>query len=289
MPRQGKLVRKAKEDAAHRSWTMAQVKSKNTTPEMTVRKAAHALGLRFRLHRSDLSGKPDLVFSQWRTENAIVSQWAMRRHSQLRQSADLVAKELRLPRKKAARNNPDGRLKKIDDEINRLDSLSRKLAELEGTLSRLGNDVELLTGIYPGPIFQRDFRLRQLLRAFAPRFSEVLSAVESSRSHYPPIYLNTLWELWGAVWLANEFRSWGFTGTCFVNSVDMLKSCSWRFQRGEVVLELDYEAEPALIDNERIPPAHDRGMPALEWLRSTSSSTRIVPTSDRNCGVRRTI
>jgi len=46
---------------------MAQVKSKNTTPEMAVRKAAHALGLRFRLHRSDLPGKPDLVFTRWRT------------------------------------------------------------------------------------------------------------------------------------------------------------------------------------------------------------------------------
>lgn len=198
-------------------------------------------------------------------ENAIVSHWAMRRHSQLRESADLVERELRILRKKAARNNPDGRLKKIDDEISRLDSLGRKLAELVGTLCRLGNDVELLTGIYLGPIFQRDYRLRQLLRAFAPRFSEALSAVESSRSHYPPIYLNTLWELWGAVWLAKEFRGWGFTGTCFVNSVDMLKSCSWRFQRGEVVLELDYEAEPALIDYERVPPAHDRGIPALEW------------------------
>jgi hypothetical protein len=41
---------------------MAQVKSKNTTPEMVVRKAAHALGLRFRLHNPDLPGKPDLVF-----------------------------------------------------------------------------------------------------------------------------------------------------------------------------------------------------------------------------------
>jgi DNA mismatch endonuclease (patch repair protein) len=46
---------------------MAQVKSKNTTPEMVVRKAAHALGLRFRLHNPDLPGKPDLVFPRWRT------------------------------------------------------------------------------------------------------------------------------------------------------------------------------------------------------------------------------
>jgi DNA mismatch endonuclease (patch repair protein) len=46
---------------------MAQVKSKNTKPEMVVRKAAHALGLRFRLHRSDLPGKPDIVFPARRT------------------------------------------------------------------------------------------------------------------------------------------------------------------------------------------------------------------------------
>jgi DNA mismatch endonuclease (patch repair protein) len=57
----------AKKDRFHRSWTMAQVKSKDTTPEMNVRRAAHALGLRFRHHRADLPGKPDLVFPRWRT------------------------------------------------------------------------------------------------------------------------------------------------------------------------------------------------------------------------------
>jgi len=45
-----------------RSWLMSRVRGTNTTPEMRVRKAAHALGLRFRLHRKDLPGKPDLVF-----------------------------------------------------------------------------------------------------------------------------------------------------------------------------------------------------------------------------------
>ncbi|WP_306666337.1 very short patch repair endonuclease [Bradyrhizobium campsiandrae] len=49
-----------------RSWTMAQVRSENTKPEMAVRKVAHALGLRFRLHRKDLPGKPDLVFASRR-------------------------------------------------------------------------------------------------------------------------------------------------------------------------------------------------------------------------------
>ena len=49
-----------------RSWLMSRVGGKNTTPELRVRKAAHAQGLRFRLHRKDLPGKPDLVFPKRR-------------------------------------------------------------------------------------------------------------------------------------------------------------------------------------------------------------------------------
>jgi DNA mismatch endonuclease, patch repair protein len=45
-----------------RSAVMRAVKASNTTPEIAVRKAAHGLGLRFRLGRADLPGKPDLVF-----------------------------------------------------------------------------------------------------------------------------------------------------------------------------------------------------------------------------------
>lgn len=45
-----------------RSRTMRAVKSANTKPEMLVRRLAHRLGFRFRLHRKDLPGKPDLVF-----------------------------------------------------------------------------------------------------------------------------------------------------------------------------------------------------------------------------------
>lgn len=50
-----------------RSAVMRAVKSSNTTPELAVRRAAHALGLRFRLNRSDLPGKPDLVFPARKT------------------------------------------------------------------------------------------------------------------------------------------------------------------------------------------------------------------------------
>jgi DNA mismatch endonuclease (patch repair protein) len=49
-------------DIEKRSAVMRAVKSRGTAPELKVRRAAHALGLRFRLGRSDLPGKPDLVF-----------------------------------------------------------------------------------------------------------------------------------------------------------------------------------------------------------------------------------
>lgn len=41
---------------------MGRIRGKDTKPEMTVRRLAHSLGYRFRLHRRDLPGSPDLVF-----------------------------------------------------------------------------------------------------------------------------------------------------------------------------------------------------------------------------------
>ena len=49
-------------DAATRSRTMAAVKGRNTTPELRLRRALHALGLRHRLGGCGLPGRPDLVF-----------------------------------------------------------------------------------------------------------------------------------------------------------------------------------------------------------------------------------
>ncbi len=49
-----------------RSENMSRIRSRDTRPELAVRRAAHALGLRFRLHRRDLPGRPDLVFPRYR-------------------------------------------------------------------------------------------------------------------------------------------------------------------------------------------------------------------------------
>lgn len=45
-----------------RSRRMALVRGRDTNPELVVRRALHAAGLRYRLHASDLPGKPDVVF-----------------------------------------------------------------------------------------------------------------------------------------------------------------------------------------------------------------------------------
>lgn len=55
-----------KETPEQRSRIMRAVKGADTAPEMTVRRLVHAMGYRFRLHRKDLPGKPDLVFPRLR-------------------------------------------------------------------------------------------------------------------------------------------------------------------------------------------------------------------------------
>ena len=45
-----------------RSENMRRIRSKNTKPELFIRSVVHKLGYRFRLHRKDLPGSPDLVF-----------------------------------------------------------------------------------------------------------------------------------------------------------------------------------------------------------------------------------
>lgn len=49
-----------------RSKNMRAIKSANTKPELIVRRYLHASGLRFRLHRNDLPGKPDIVLPKYR-------------------------------------------------------------------------------------------------------------------------------------------------------------------------------------------------------------------------------
>ena len=50
-----------------RARNMAAIRSKDTKPELAVRKMLHGMGYRFSLHREDLPGRPDIVLRRYRT------------------------------------------------------------------------------------------------------------------------------------------------------------------------------------------------------------------------------
>jgi DNA mismatch endonuclease, patch repair protein len=51
---------------SERSRMMSGIRSKNTQPELLLRKALHARGFRYKLHVKDLPGKPDIVLPKWK-------------------------------------------------------------------------------------------------------------------------------------------------------------------------------------------------------------------------------
>ena len=50
-----------------RSWNMSRIRSSNTKPEIVIRSLLHRMGYRFRLHRKDLPGKPDIVLPKYKS------------------------------------------------------------------------------------------------------------------------------------------------------------------------------------------------------------------------------
>ncbi len=52
---------------ARRSWNMSRIKGRDTAPERKLRSLLHKAGYRFRIHRTTLPGKPDIVLRKYRT------------------------------------------------------------------------------------------------------------------------------------------------------------------------------------------------------------------------------
>ncbi len=51
--------------AKRRSWNMSRIRSRDTNPELVVRRALRDLEYRYRLHRRDLPGKPDIALAKY--------------------------------------------------------------------------------------------------------------------------------------------------------------------------------------------------------------------------------
>lgn len=66
MPERRQAKRSDPLTPAQRRHNMQRIRGRDTKPELLLRRALHALGLRYRLHQPNLPGKPDLVLSRWR-------------------------------------------------------------------------------------------------------------------------------------------------------------------------------------------------------------------------------
>lgn len=62
LPRKRRVARTTEGGDPERSARMRLIRGRDTKPELKVRRALHAAGLRYRLHARDLPGKPDIVF-----------------------------------------------------------------------------------------------------------------------------------------------------------------------------------------------------------------------------------
>jgi len=108
-----------------RSAQMARVKGKNTKPEMKIRRALHAAGLRFRLHDRKLPGNPDIVLSSRRIV-VFVHGCFWYRHS------DPSCKLARLPKSR------------LDFWVPKLDANRERDIRNESELHQLGWDVRIV-------------------------------------------------------------------------------------------------------------------------------------------------
>jgi len=254
------------EDESNRSWSHLSLKSRSTIPSQILKQIEEEIRAADLIRRDPFKELGPMSRSGMPlAENALVSQWAVKRSNHIRNLIRNLQASLEAVEDRGAIKNPKKRQEELDLDRDRLRFTLRRSLSLRGRLATFIDEAELGGVMQLSPLFQRDYRLRLLLRAFAPNSSETISEIEALRSSYPPISLINLWELWGMVWIAKELRKLGFSGVCSVESVETVKRCSWNLKNGEIIIHLDFEAEPAFVDYKNMPPLHERSIPALEW------------------------
>jgi DNA mismatch endonuclease, patch repair protein len=132
---------------------MSAIRCKDTTPELRVRKALHALGYRFRLHPSGLPGKPDLVLPRYRAVIFVHGCfWHMHRCPYGRPRPATNAAFWEEKRKGNADRDQRNRRELLKDGWNVLiiwECETRRADQLAAVISRVN---EALLSYHPGPI-----------------------------------------------------------------------------------------------------------------------------------------
>lgn len=124
--------RHAQKNKKTRSEIMASIKSKNTVPELILRRALWATGLRYRIHRKDIFGTPDIVFNKSKVAIFVDSEFW---HGKKYLNGEIP------------KSNTDFWIKKFERNIDRDAAVSEKLSKEGWTVVRFWeSDVKKNTG-----------------------------------------------------------------------------------------------------------------------------------------------
>lgn len=202
-------------------------------------------------------------------ENNLVTNWAIKRNNEL----VLLEDKLRVNAAELRTRSPNKilpmRLKELNSRLERNKLLQDDLGTIVAKLSSYIKDAP--SSIELSPAMQRDYRLRGLLRAFAPPKKEALTFDNSFLSTLPPIRLPDLFEIWCSVILIRWFEALGFQVSSSRSFKDeasgRLVGSLGEMLFEDVIVTLNYEEQPRRIQN--IPKNTDRADTALKWAGRT--------------------
>ncbi|MCB9701131.1 MAG: hypothetical protein H6711_04525 [Myxococcales bacterium] len=200
-------------------------------------------------------------------ELAVITRWADVRCGLLSRIMMHLEEDLTALDASLQRGHPTERRRDLESERRRYEEAIREARGLRARVRAQRRHSEEF-GIYiAGPMSQRDYRMRRLLRAFAPPRQHLQSPTRTAKwSDLPPTSANRLFEVWGAVWMVSELRKLGFRGEGpFSRGIASISSSRWSLRRGEVAVQVDYEPHPEFISLDGAPPLGERVVPAVLW------------------------
>lgn len=128
-----------------RSFNMSRIKSKDTKPELTVRKYLFANGFRYRLHDKSLPGSPDIVLKRYKTV-IFVHGCFWHSHSDCKYSVTPKSNEAywlpKINRNKLRDESVCQELKKMGWKVRVVWECMLKKKEVSQTLEKLAHDIE---------------------------------------------------------------------------------------------------------------------------------------------------
>jgi len=250
-----------------RTWVGRSVIVDELTPSSAIREISEELKAAASLRR-----RPPLEFSvQGRLspapELALITRWADRRSVYLSRLIGRLESEVALLHAELGRGHPAKRSQEIRKDLDLNSALVLEAKASRARVLAMRRREEAMTTYHAGPMSQRDYRMRRIMRCFAPPRERSQSSLNTEAwSKVPPTSINRLFEVWGGVWLIMKFRGMGFeVELADPHGADFVTQCCWHLRRGDIAIHIDYEPRPELLSLDTVPPLGERSVPAADW------------------------